>query len=94
MEYRENVLKNAVFLYGEEKQTEMAIEEMGELLVAINQHKRGRVDVKAVQEEIADVKIMMDQLSMIYGEEEVRYLEKVKLARLQKRIIKQVKKEV
>ena len=38
MEYRENVLKNAVFLYGEEKQTEMAIEEMGELLVAINQH--------------------------------------------------------
>lgn len=79
-------------LYGNEKQTEMAIEEMGELLVAINHHKRGRVDASAVQEEIADVKIAMDQLAMIYGEEGVSEFEKKKLERLNGRIIKHLQK--
>lgn len=79
-------------LYGNEKQTELAIEEMGELLVAINHHKRGRVDVSAVQEEIADVKIAMDQLAMIYGEEGVSEFEKKKLARLKDRITKHLQK--
>ena len=79
-------------LYGNEKQTEMAIEEMGELLVAINHHKRGRVDVSSVQEEIADVKIAMDQLAMIYGEEGVSEFEKKKLERLNGRIIKRLQK--
>lgn len=92
MEYeRENTLRNALMLYGNEKQTELAIEEMGELLVAINHHKRGRVDVSAVQEEIADVKIAMDQLSMIYGEEGVSEFEKKKLERLKGRIIKHLR---
>ena len=79
-------------LYGNEKQTEMAIEEMGELLVAINHHKRGRVDVSSVQEEIADVKIAMDQLAMIYGEKGVSEFEKKKLERLNGRIIKHLQK--
>lgn len=78
-------------LYGNEKQTELAIEEMGELLVAINHHKRGRVDVSAVQEEIADVKIAMDQLAMIYGEEGVSEFEKKKLERLKGRIIEHLR---
>lgn len=93
MEYeREYTLRNALLLYGNGKQTELAIEEMGELLVAINHHKRGRVDVSAVQEEIADVKIAMDQLAMIYGEEGVSEFEKKKLERLKGRIIKHLQK--
>lgn len=93
MEYgRKTTLENALLLYGNEKQTELAIEEMGELLVAINHHKRGRVDVSAVQEEIADVKIAMDQLAMIYGEEGVSEFEKKKLERLKGRIIKHLQK--
>lgn len=88
MEYeRQNILGNALMLFGYDAQIELAIEEMGELLVAINHHKRGRVDVSAVQEEIADVKIAMDQLAMIYGEEGVSEFEKKKLERLKNRIV-------
>lgn len=78
-------------LWGYDAQVDMAIEEMGELLVAINHHKRGRVDVSAVQEEIADVKIAVDQLAMIYGEEGVSEFEKKKLERLKGRILKHLR---
>ena len=88
MEYgRQNILGNALMLFGYDAQIELAIEEMGELLVAINHHKRGRCSVEAVREEIADVKIEMDQLAMIYGEEGVSEFEKKKLERLKKRIV-------
>ena len=85
-------LENAIKVYGRDKQTEMAIEEMGELLVAINQQKRGRISIEAVQEEIADVKIMVEQLAIIYGEDGVSNFEAKKVARLKERIIKQLEK--
>lgn len=92
MEYeRLYTLGNALMLWGYDAQVDMAIEEMGELLVAINHHKRGRVDVSAVQEEIADVKIAVDQLAMIYGEEGVSEFEKKKLERLKGRILKHLR---
>lgn len=85
-------LQNAIKVYGRDKQIEMAIEEMGELLVAINQQRRGRVSVEAVQEEIADVKIMVEQLAIIYGENGVSSFEAKKVARLKERIVKQLEK--
>lgn len=85
-------LENAIKVYGRDKQTDMAIEEMGELLVAINQQKRGRVSVEAVQEEIADVKIMVEQLAIIFGENGVSSFEAKKVARLKERIIKHLEK--
>jgi len=81
-------------LYGNAAQIELAIEEMGELLVAINHYRRARCSVEAVQEEIADVKIAMDQLAMIYGEEGVSEFEKKKLERLKGRIIKHLEKAI
>lgn len=87
-----DTLLNAVKVFGREKQVEMAIEEMGELLVAINQHKRGRVSVEAVQEEIADVKIMVEQLAIIYGENGVSNFETKKGKRLEERIVKHLEK--
>ena len=89
MEYEEKTtLQNALLLYGKDKQIEMAIEEMGELLVAINHYKRGRVGIEAVQEEIADVKIALCQLAIIYGEDGVCGYETKKLSRLRNRISK------
>lgn len=88
MEYKRlNTLGNALMLFGYDAQVDLAIEEMGELLVAINHHKRGRCSVEAVQEEIADVKIAMDELALIYGENAVAKYEKQKLERLEKRIV-------
>ncbi len=93
MEYKRlTILGNALVLFGYDAQIDLAIEEMGELLVAINHHKRGRCSVEAVREEIADVKIAMDQLAMIYGEEGVSEFEEKKLERLNGRIIKHLQK--
>ena len=83
-------LQIAVLVYGRDKQIEMAVEEMGELLVAISQYRRGRVAIEAVQEEIADVKIVIGQLSLIFGEDEVNNFESEKLSRLKERVAKHI----
>ena len=85
MELRK-ILSKAISVYGAVAQTDMAIEEMGELIVAINHYRRGRVGMDAVQEEIADVMIAMQQLAMIYGEIGVDIFITKKSQRLEQRI--------
>jgi len=60
-------LKRARNVHGDRELIDHAIEEMGELIVAINHYRRGRVEVGAVQEEIADVMLAMKELQQIYG---------------------------
>ena len=59
-------LSQAVKTYGAEAQTWVLVGEIGELLDAIADHKRGRCDVNHIAEEIADVMICLHQLYMIY----------------------------
>ena len=80
------ILSKAISEWGIEAQTNLAIEEMGELIVAINHHRRGRVGMDAVQEEIADVMIAMKQLAMIYGELGVDKFIEQKTQRLKQRL--------
>lgn len=66
----------------------MTIEEMSELGNALAKYRRGRVTREDVCEEIADVTIMMIQLSKIFGPDDISdYLES-KLDRLDKRLAK------
>ena len=80
------LLQKAISVYGAVAQTDMAIEEMGELIVAINHYRRGRVGMDAVKEEIADVMIAMKQLAMIYGEAGVEIFIEKKMHRLEQRL--------
>ena len=48
MENLEEICKFAVDKFGMEKQTWQAIEEMGELITAINHYNRNRADLKDV----------------------------------------------
>lgn len=57
--------KKAVDTFGKVIQTNMAIEELAELIVAINHWRRGRVGKDAVIEEIAACYIMLRQLTYI-----------------------------
>ena len=76
--------EQALNTWGHESQIIMAIEECGELITALAQAYRGRnVDIA---EEIADVKIMMEQLSLIFGETLVEEIKHEKLKRLAKRL--------
>jgi hypothetical protein len=61
-------------LWGGEAQVRMVHEEIGELLEAIgrlmkfiNQYNRGRVELTNILEEVVDVEIMLEQLTLILG---------------------------
>lgn len=65
----------------------MLDEEIGELLAAVHKSKRNRVTDKDVITELADVSIMVEQMSILFGGYEEFVKEKnYKLERLEKRL--------
>lgn len=83
-----DVYESAINTYGEEKQVDIMIEEMSELTKALIKHRRKSSDetLKNIQEEIADVKIMMYQGAMMFGEDAVEWFLQEKTERLRKRV--------
>ena len=66
-EGRKKVYQAALRKWGVDLQTMMAVEEMSELTKEICKIKRGKMDLDALADEIADVTIMLEQLREIYG---------------------------
>jgi NTP pyrophosphatase (non-canonical NTP hydrolase) len=89
MTYEEKyeLYKQAITKFGKENQICMAVEEVGELLSAINKFKRGRATEHDVITEIADVIIMAEQLSIIWGSGNVEAEKERKLLRLKERVL-------
>ena len=85
-ENEKSLYDKAIKKWGVDSQVYMALEEMGELITAINQYKRNRIELKDVCTEIADVQIMMEQLAIIFDENIVKLEKNNKLLRLQKRV--------
>lgn len=81
------IYKLALDKWGIEAQIGMLNEECGELLSAVNKFNRSRCSRDDVLTELADVSIMVEQLSLIYGGYD-KFLEErdKKLTRLLKRI--------
>ena len=77
-------LTEAIQLYGEENQLIVALEELAELQKEITKTLRGQGRREAVLEEIADVRIMLEQLIIIGGFSSLELEEELarKLARL------------
>ncbi|MBC8546472.1 hypothetical protein H8711_05930 [Clostridiaceae bacterium NSJ-31] len=63
--------KAALELWGAEAQTLMAMEEMAELQKELCKHARGKENRKEIAEEIADVRIMLDQMAILHDCEEL-----------------------
>jgi len=79
--------EQAILTWGVQPQLDMLDEEVGELLAAIHKHKRNRVTDKDVITELADVSIMVEQMSILFGGYEEFVKEKnYKLERLEKRL--------
>lgn len=57
--------------YGAENQEMMMIEECAELITALRHNARGRATADEVIDELADVIIMAQQLSFIYGQSKI-----------------------
>ena len=66
-EKRKKIYQAALNKWGVDLQTMMAVEEMSELTKEICKIKRGKMDLDALADEIADVTIMLEQLREMYG---------------------------
>ena len=83
----EMILQKAIDTYGADAQEWMAIEEMSELAKEICKNKRGKDNREEIADEIADVKIMLAQLEMIFGvQKEVEKHYETKIDRLNQRL--------
>lgn len=68
-------------------QVDCLLEEMAELQKEIIKNRRGRDNVEAIAEEVADVEIMLHQLKLIFGvQARVDYYKLHKLERLKTRL--------
>jgi len=64
---KEEIYKEAINHWGKELQIGMLMEEVGELFVAVNKFRRGRLSNKnRIAEEIADVMIMLEEISFMF----------------------------
>ena len=94
-EYRD-VICDAIDTYGQEAQTDMCIEECSELIKALLKLRRlpleeriaakGMKALENIQEEIADVQIMLWEIDLMYGYGYVEDQIDKKLNRLKERI--------
>ncbi len=76
--------KKTVDKWGEEAQYDQMIEECAELIVALKHLKRGKIDRQEVINKLADVTLMVGQLTWLLGEEEVNSAIEEKLQKLEK----------
>ena len=84
---REEILAKAVMHYGIKHQMVKTLEELAELSQAIAKLWVEEGDVANLAEEIADVRIMTDQITMaLQLEDVVRRVEGEKLVRLKRRM--------
>ena len=81
-----NALTKARQVYGDNYLIDLAIEEMGELIVALNHHRRKRVEASAVQEEIADVMLALKELQQIFGTGDIVDFYRKKCERFEQRV--------
>ncbi|MDF2881535.1 MAG: hypothetical protein K0R54_2092 [Clostridiaceae bacterium] len=72
----------AINTFGENQQIIKAIEELGELSTALARHFTKNESSANINEEIADVEIMLSQLRLIFSNAEIDHHKKEKLERL------------
>lgn len=83
--HNSNQLYNQVIeSYGQDAQMIVAMEECSELIQAISKHLRGRET--NLEEEIADVEIMLEQLKLMCNQSLVEEFKASKLQRLEQRL--------
>lgn len=79
--------RSALDVWGAEAQTLMVFEEMSELQKELCKHARGKDNWMAIAEEIADVRIMLDQMCILHDcEEAAEECRMIKLERLRGRV--------
>lgn len=82
-----SIYEAALNKWGKENQTRMMFEEMAELQKELCKEARGEDNTDAIAEEIADVKIMLEQMTILHGcKDTVEMQMERKLQRLKERL--------
>ena len=81
MRYRE-VYEKTISMWGEQAQYDQTIEECAELIASLQHFARGKVDKEAVISELADVFLMVGQLTYMFGEDQLSAAVEQKIAKL------------
>jgi NTP pyrophosphatase (non-canonical NTP hydrolase) len=88
---RRDIYQQAIDEWGFDSQVDMLIEEAAELIVAVNHARRACWAAPLrdqVIEELADVEIMLEQMRMAFGPDEVDRVKLRKVLRLKERLQK------
>lgn len=78
----ETVYQATLDKWGEDAQYDQAVEECAELIAALKHFRRGKIDKQALIDELADVTLMLGQLTWMFGQAEIDAAIKGKLEKL------------
>ena len=78
----EDIYRATLEKWGAEAQYDQAVEECAELIAALKHYTRGRVPEETIISELADVALMVGQLTFMLGEEKVERAIEAKIAKL------------
>lgn len=80
----EKIYQATLDKWGKDAQYDQAVEECAELIAALKHYRRGKIDQQAVINELADVTLMLGQLTWMFGAKEVDAAIEAKLGKLDK----------
>jgi NTP pyrophosphatase (non-canonical NTP hydrolase) len=83
----DDLLLQAIAAWGAETQSEMMIEECLELATVLQHQKKGKASRAEIIDEIADVKILIRQMELIYLEADISERVAYKMNRLSVRLV-------
>lgn len=84
---QDKILQKALGVFGIDKQEDILIEELSEVIQAVCKKRRYPNDSEVKRnffEELADVKIMIRQMELYYGTQEIQRWEEIKINALEK----------
>jgi len=81
MDYDE-IYRATLDKWGTEAQYDQAVEECAELIAVLKHYRRGKVGEEEVVSELADVTLMLGQLTYMFGREKIERSIKQKVAKL------------
>ncbi len=84
---RSDIYRATLEKWGEKAQYEQMVEECAELIAALKHYERGKIGRDEIIAELADVTLMVGQLTWMLGEEEVAAAIEVKLEKLGKLLL-------
>jgi NTP pyrophosphatase (non-canonical NTP hydrolase) len=78
----QSIYQKTISRWGDDAQYDQMVEECAELITALKHFRRGKVNQQVVIDELADVTLMLGQLTWMFGTDQVEEAIQQKLQKL------------